>query len=165
MALFWHTVQSYHERMDQLPPPVDQQAIEAPAVPDQAEVTSLPAAAIEAAPSIWATFEPLAPVAAQAAGRVVVDSLNSGLAAEQDVLDQATLELAQAAGVIARDESIPADKRCTVITDMSHLVGQRSVLKDRAEARRYGWAEKLLGAAVGAGVLAVLLEQLRRRSR
>lgn len=156
--------------MNQLPAHVDQLPTENAATPAKVAVVSTPAE-VRQTPltSVWATFEPqvqaFAPVAAQAAGRAVVDSMSSGLAEDQDVLDQATLELVQAAGVIARDQSVPAEMRCGVVTEMGGLVGRRSVHKDRAEVRGYAWAEKLLTGAVVTGVLAVVVQLFWRRPR
>ena len=170
MVLFWQAVRGYACPVSQLPARIDQPPAEVLDVATGVSVMAAPAKVPHTTPPAWwpaiqPQVQTLAPVAAAAAGRAVVDSMSSGLATEDDVLDQATLELAQAAAVIAWDESLPAEMRCTVVTDMCHLVGQRSVLKDRSEARRYAWADKLLTGAIVTGVLAVVVQLLGRRPR
>ena len=171
MVLFYGVDQSYRECVNQLPALLPSHpTAEVLDVATEVEVTGVPAKLPQTTPATWwpaiqPQVQTLAPVAAAAAGRAVVDSMSSGLAADQDVLDQATLELAQAAGVIARDDRIPAEMRCGVLTEMTGLVAGRSVLKDRSEARGYEWAERLLTGAIVTGVLAVVVQLLGRRPR
>ena len=137
---------------------------------EQAEVTSVPAAAAEAPPSPWATFEPqvraLGPAALQAGGKALLSTwpapADSG---DPAVRDQVALEAARAAASVASDPSLDGRDRLAAAVVAGGVFDGLLAAREREGARTDSRADKLLLGAILATVAAAVAAWLGRRPR
>ena len=156
--------------MIHLPIRVVQPPIEVPAAPEQAEVTSVPAAAVEARPSPWATFEPqvraLAPAAMQAGGRALLNSWDAPAeSGDPAVRDQVALETVRAAGSVSADSSLDGRDRLAAVVVAGGVFDGLVAAHEREAARTDARAQKLLLGAILATVAAAVAAWLGRGPR
>ena len=154
--------------MIQPPARVVQPPIEVPAAREQAEVTSVPEAAVEAPPSPWGSFEPqvraLGPAALQAGGKALLTTWKTpSCSGDPAVFDQVALETARAAASLASDSSLDGRDRLAAVVVAGGVFDGLVAAHEREAARNASRAEKLLLGATLATVAGVFAAWLGRR--
>jgi hypothetical protein len=154
MALFWHTDQSYDARVDQLPPPVDQQAIEAPAVPELFGPVPEVVGVVPARPGgLWPSVQP---DLERAIVRAMITAFAVPATGDLAALEQASLKAIEAAAAVARDATVDGSYRASAVADGRRVVEVLAQTHERAQARRERWLDgliRVLAALVGAAMI------------